>query len=209
MLSKKMTLAQFDNGYFFATELKEFAEAMGLPSAKKLRKDELEKAIRHFLATGTIESPTKRALSNSGVKDVDKGLRLELPVVRYTSNKATKDFIVREAKKLAPGVNARSGARYRLNRWREEQLTQGVVITYGDLVRQYVTLCQREEPFARIPHGRYINFVADFLASEKGATRQQALQAWKQLKKMDVPKDYRSWRKAIPAASAPQTARRP
>ena len=33
-------------------------------------------------------------------------------------------------------------------------------------------------PFAQIPHGRYINFVSDFMAAEKGATRDQATRAW-------------------------------
>ena len=50
-----MTLTKFDNGYWYATELKEFAEAIGIPSAAKLRKDELEKAIKLYLATGKIE----------------------------------------------------------------------------------------------------------------------------------------------------------
>jgi hypothetical protein len=90
-LSPAMTLAQFENGYWYATGLKEFAESIGVPSAHRLRKDELEK------------------------------------------------------------------------------------------------------PFAPIPHGRYINFVRDFFAAEKGATREQAVRAWKELKKLNVPKDYRSW----------------
>jgi SAP domain-containing new25 len=192
-LSRSMTLDQFERGYWFATELKAFAETLGLESASKLRKDELEKAIKAFLRTGKIQTPTERALAKSGVKDVERGLRLELPIVRYTSDRETKDFLEREARKLAPGMRRRSGARYRLNRWREEQLTAGKKITYRDLVRQYVKLCQSEEPFARIPHGRYINFVADFLAREKGATRQAAIKAWKELKSLDVPKDYPSW----------------
>ena len=58
-LSKKMTLRQFDHGYWYATELKRFAQSLGLPSAHKLRKDELEKAIRRFLAHGELTSPTK------------------------------------------------------------------------------------------------------------------------------------------------------
>ena len=194
-----MSFAQFENGYWYAKELKEFGEAIGIPSANKLRKDELERAIRVFLNTGKIESPTKRALSKSGVKDVDHGLSLDLRVVHYTSNKETKDFIVREAKKMAPSLKRRSGARYRLNRWREEKLTAGAKITYRDLVKQYVALNQSDEPFARIPHGRYINFVADFLTKEKGATREDAIKAWGQLKKMDIPKDYGSWRKSTAA----------
>src|SRR5437773_11433938 len=96
-LSKSMTLAQFDNNYWYATEIKHFAKAIGIPSASKLRKDELERAIKLFLQTKRVASPTKRTLSKSGIRDIEKGLSLTLPVVNYTSNSETKDFIVREA----------------------------------------------------------------------------------------------------------------
>jgi hypothetical protein len=188
-----MTVKQFDNGYWYATELKEFAERIGIPSANKLRKDELETAIKLFLETGKIKTPTKRSLSNSGTRDVERRLQLDLPVVVYTNDKDTKDFLERESQKLAPGLKRKSGARYRLNRWREDQLVKGVKLTYGDLVEEYVRLNQTTKPFVHIPHGRYINFVADFLAAEKGATREQAIREWKKLKTLDVPKDYRSW----------------
>jgi len=188
-----MTLTQFDNGYWYATELKKFAETIRLPSAGKLRKDELERAIRLFLKTGEIKNPTKRNLSISGMRDVQRGLRLDLPVVVYTNDKETKDFLEREAQKLAPGLKRKSGVRYRLNRWREERLIKGVKLTYGGLVKEYVRLNQIKVPFARIPHGRYINFMSDFLAVEKGATREQAIKAWRKLKRLDVPKNYRSW----------------
>jgi hypothetical protein len=197
-LSASMTVAQFDNGYWYAAELKEFAERIGIPSANKLRKDELERAIKLFLETGKIKIPTKRSLSNSGTRDVELGLRLDLPVVVYTNDKETKDFLERESQKLAPGLKRKSGARYRLNRWREDQLVKGLKPTYRDLVEEYVRLNQTTKPFVHIPHGRYINFVADFLAAEKGATREQAIREWKKLKTLDCPKDYRSWkRKAL------------
>jgi hypothetical protein len=192
-LSASMTAAQFDNGYWYATELKEFAREIGIPSANKLRKDELERAIKLFLETGKIKTPTKRSLSNSGRKDVELGLRLDLPVVVYTNDKETKNFLERESQELAPGLKRKSGARYRLNRWREDQLVKGVKLTYRDLVEEYVRLNQTAKPFVHIPHVRYINFVADFLAAEKGATRAQAIREWKRLKTLDVPKDYRSW----------------
>ena len=188
-----MTVNQFDNGYWYATELKEFAERIGIPSANKLRKDELERAIKLFLETGKIKTPTKRSLSNSGRKDVELGLRLDLRVVVYTNDKETKDFLERESQKLAPGLKRKSGSRYRLNRWREDQLVKGVKLTYGALVEEYVRLNQTTRPFVHIPHGRYVNFVADFLAAEKGSTREQAIREWKKLKTLDVPKDYRSW----------------
>src|SRR5205807_4106527 len=161
-----MTLTQFDNGYWYATELKKFAETIRLPSAGKLRKDELERAIRLFLKTGEIKNPTKRNLSISGMRDVQRGLRLDLPVVVYTNDKETKGFLEREAQKLAPGLKRKSGVRYLLNRWREERLIKGVKLTYGDLVKEYIRLNQTRKPFAQIPHGRYINFMSDFFAAQ-------------------------------------------
>jgi hypothetical protein len=35
--------------------------------------------------------------------------------------------------------------------------------------------------------------MSDFLAAEKAATREQAIRAWRKLKQLDVPKNYRSW----------------
>ena len=69
----------------------------------------------------------------------------------------------------------------------------GVRLTYGDLVDEYIRLNQTTEPFARVPVGRYINFMGDFLAAEKGATGERARSAWKKLQFLDVPKNYRSW----------------
>ena len=51
--------------------------------------------------------------------------------------------------------------------------------------------------FEKVRHGRYyINFVADFLEAESGATRPAAIAAWHELKTLDVPKDYPSWVRA-------------
>jgi hypothetical protein len=194
-LSKSMTEEQFDNGYWYAVEIKAFADEIGIPFASKLRKDELEKLLKHFLRTGEVSNPTRRNLSKSGVRDIEKGLNLKLPVVTYTSNKETKDFIVKEALKIAPNLKRKSGARYRLNRWREEQIDKGVKITYEDLVRKYVELNQLEGSFPQVPHGRYVNFISNFLAGEKDSTREQAVSAWGQLKKLDVPKNYPAWKK--------------
>jgi len=207
-LFSSMTLAQFDNGYWYAIELKEFAETIGIPSANKLRKDELEKAIKVFLETGKVKSPTQRNLSISGPKDVELGLSLDLRVVVYTNDKETKDFLELEAHKLAPTLKRKSGARYRLNRWREEQLIKGVKLTYGGLVKEYVRLNQTKESFPQIPHGRYINFLSDFLAKEKEATREQAMNAWKELKTLDAPKTYQSWIAKVSSTSG-SNMRRP
>jgi hypothetical protein len=191
-LSPTMTLRDFENGYWYLEQLKNFAERIGIPAAKKLRKDELEKAIVTFLSTGKAALPTKRSLRRTGVKDVDLGLNLKLRIEHYTSNRDTKEFIVKQAHLLAPGIREKPGVWYRLNRWREAQITSGKHPTYGDLVRQYIAL-NKLERFEKVPHGRYINFVAQFLAANEGATRAEAIAAWTELKELDVPKDYSSW----------------
>jgi hypothetical protein len=53
-----------------------------------------------------------------------------------------------------------------------------------------------DQPFAKIASGRYINFLAAYLANEEDATHAAARAAWKQLKKLDVPKDYPSWKRS-------------
>ena len=192
-LSASMSPADFDNGYWYATELKAFATSLGVPSASKLRKDELERAIKSYLQHGKFSSSPKRSLAPTTVRDTDRPLRLQRRVVGYVNNVETKSFLEREARKLSPDYRRRSGARYRLNRWREEQLANGVPITYRDLVREYVRLSQPDERFDRIPHGRYINFVSDYLSANPGATTGQAAKAWAELKTLDIPKTYRAW----------------
>ena len=190
-----MTVRDFENGHWYLDQLQNFAGCVGIPAAKQLRKDELEHAIVVFLRTGHARVLTKRSLRKTGVKDVDRGLDLRRRIEHYTSNRATKDFIVEQARRMAPDVREKSGVWYRLNRWREKQITNGRHTTYGDLVRRYIVL-NKMPRFERVPHGRYINFVADFLEGDQSATRAEAIAAWKELKELDVPKDYVSWVKA-------------
>jgi SAP domain-containing new25 len=203
-LSKSMTVEQFDNGYWYALEIKAFADDIGIPAASKLRKDELEELIKHFLRTGDVKSPTRKTLTRSGVRDVERGLNLKLSVVNYTNDRETKDFIENEALKIAPQQKRKSGVRYRINRWREQQIDSGIKITYRDLVREYVRLNQVQGSFPQVktPSGRYINFLSDFLAGEKNPTRAQALKAWQQLKKAEIPKNYRAWKKKFGKSGA-------
>ena len=148
-----------------------------------------------FLRTGKAALPTKRSLDRTGIRDVERGLRLKLRIENYTSNRETKDFIIEQARLMAPDVRMKSGVWYRLNRWREEQITSGARPTYADLVRRYITLNEMRR-FEKIPVACYINFVAEFLAADKKATRPKAIAAWNELKRLDVPKTYASWVKA-------------
>lgn len=206
-LSKSMTLAEFETGYWYATELKDFAVTLGIPGAAKLRKDEIEKAIVAFITDGTLRTPTKRKLAKTGVKDLDVGLRADLLVAHYTSNKVTKGFIIGLARKKDPAFKPRPGVWYRLNRWREEQLTAGKPLTYGGLANQLHKLSQPDTEFQRVAHGRYINFISDFMKHEKRATHAKAVDAWNILKEMPVAKDYASWLKASKGKQGTSMAR--
>src|SRR5688572_22342788 len=84
-LSPSMKLSQFDNGYWYGTELKHFAKSIGIPFANRLRKDELEQCIKLFLKTGKTESSERLNSAMSGTKDVDLGLSLDLRVAVYTN----------------------------------------------------------------------------------------------------------------------------
>ena len=192
-LSESTTETQFDNGYWYATELKDFAARIGVPSASRLRKDELEKTIRHFIRNREVKTFVKRGLTKARVKDVDKGLSLGLRVVNYTSNRETKDFIDREAAKLEPKFKRKPGTRYLLNRWREEQLSAGRRITYGHLVKQAIVLNKTKQGPLRVEHGRYINFISDFMAQDPRRSQSDAVRAWEEVKRMDAPKTYEAW----------------
>jgi len=194
-LTKGITEKEFDNGYWYADEIKTFAKQIGIANSSKLRKDELEQLIKHFLRTGQVKNSNRKDVAKTGPKDLDLGLKTSLPIVNYTSNKQTKSFIIAEAQKIVPDLKVKSGVWYRLNRWRDEQLTKGEKITYGDLIDHFVQLSQTDGKFKKVAVTRYINFLSDFLANEKGATRQQAISEWEKLKGLDVPKDYKSWKR--------------
>ena len=189
-----MTEQEFDTGYWYATEVKAFAKKLGVESVNTLRKDELEHLIKHFLRTGRLTKIERRKPRHAGERDSEKGLTLRLKVVDYVNDSQTKEFIDREATRLDPKLKLKSGARYRLNRWREEQIRSGKKITYGDLVREYIKLNRVDGRFPQAPTGRYINFLSDFLRHEKNATRAAGIRAWKELKALAIPKTYSDWK---------------
>ena len=45
----------------------------------------------------------------------------------------------------------------------------------------------------RLEHGRYINFISDFMKANPRAPIDEAIAAWNALKDMDVPKTYQAW----------------
>ena len=100
-----------------------------------------------------------------------------------------------EARKIDPGFTHKSGTRYLLNRWREEQMAEGRKPTYRDLVRQSLTLNQAKSGPLRLEHGRYMNFISDFMAANPGGRHADAVRAWAEVKRVDGRKTYETWRR--------------
>ena len=75
-----MTLDEFDTGYWYALELKRSAKDLGASVSSRMRKDELEAAIRLYLVTGRHPPVETRRIPVGVPKDVERGLRLNLPI---------------------------------------------------------------------------------------------------------------------------------
>jgi hypothetical protein len=78
-LSPTMTLRDFENGYWYLDQLKHFAERIGIPAAKKLRKDELEKAIVAFLRTAAFLAADKEATRPAAIAAWTELKELDVP----------------------------------------------------------------------------------------------------------------------------------
>ena len=189
-LHKVKTVAEFDGGYWYALELKEFARDIGVPNSSKLRKDQLEEIIKNYIETGHVLDNNKSSISKKEM--IDK-LNLNEKIQHYVSNKKTKSFIMTEALKLCPNLPKKSGVWYWTNRWREEQLEKKQKITYLELIQYFVKLSTQDGRLPQIPSARFNNFITDFLAANEG-TREEAKIAWEQLKSLDIPKTYVAWK---------------
>jgi hypothetical protein len=130
-----------------SVELKVFGKEIGIKNCSKLRKDELEKIIIHFIRTGKIiEEETKKVNS----KILDK-LSPDTIIENYKNNKQTKEFILKEVLKKEPVLKIKSGAIYWLNRWREDKIKNDIKITYEDLINEFIKINSNEGNLSQIP----------------------------------------------------------
>jgi hypothetical protein len=64
------------------------------------------------------------------------------------------------------------------------------------LVHQAIELNMKKHGPLRLEHGRYLNFISDFMAAHEKASQADAIRAWEELKAMDAPKTYAAWAQA-------------
>ena len=186
-----MTIQEFENKYWYMSELKVLAKSLEISFGLKIRKDQLEKMIIHFLETGTVNKQNSYR-SKSRNRDI---LNSHTYVENFSNKKETWEFIHNEMDKRMPGLQPKSGAKYWLNRWIENKLSHGEKITYNDVICEYIRLNKTEGKLPQIPSCKFNNFISDYLANEKNATREAALGAWNKLKDMKAKKDYITWKK--------------
>jgi len=186
-----MTIKEFENKYWYMSELKELAKSQKIPFDSKIRKEQLEEMISQFLQTGIVSKKNSSKIKSCNVDILD----LNSFVDNFRNTKETWKFINTEMDKRAPGLKIKSGAKYWLNRWIENKLSHGEKITYNDVICEYIRLNKTEGKLPQIPSCKFNNFISDYLANEKNATREDALEAWTMLKDMKVKKDYITWKK--------------
>ena len=186
-----MTIQEFENKYWYMNELKALAKSLKIPVDSRTRKDQLEDMIIQFLEIGTVNKKNSFRIKNRNI-DI---LNNHSYVKNFRNKKETWEFINSEMDKRVPGLKPKSGAKYWLNRWIENKLSNGEKITYNDVVCEYIRLNKTEEKLPQIPSCKFNNFISDYLANEKNTTRKDALEAWTMLKDMKVKKDYITWKK--------------
>ena len=189
-----MTIKEFENKYWYMSELKALAKSLEIPFDSRTRKDQLEDMIIQFLEIGTVNKKNSFRIKNRNI-DI---LNNHSYVKNFRNKKETWEFINSEMDKRVPGLKPKSGAKYWLNRWIENKLSNGEKITYNDVIGEYIRLNKTEEKLPQIPSCKFNNFISDYLANEKNATRKDALEAWTMLKDMKVKKDYITWKKHTP-----------
>ncbi len=194
-LHENMSREAFENGYFYAADLRRFAKSLGI-AVGNLKKDEIELHIkaRLFGYSGVLPVAVPNRRDNTS-RDL---LRLDSRVVNYVDDRKTKGFLLKRVESKYGPLPDKSGQWYGLNSWRKAQLAKQERITYADLVEQLASLKRRKGRLPQIPAARLNNFISDFIADPEnaGKGREQALEAWNELKQSNSHKTYIAYKKA-------------
>ena len=201
-LHRGMSVEEFDNGYFYATELKAFAREVGI-SVGNFRKLDLEDLIRQFLRTGTV--PDRRPVMSRKAGQARDKLESDRVVANYVDDRRTKTFLLELVHADAPGLRRKSGQWYWLNDWRRKKQEARARFTYRDLAGHLRELMQAEGRLPQIPSARMNNFITDFWAdpANAGIPRKDVLKAWNWLKAQPGPKTYAEYRR-LPLPETPE-----
>ncbi|SNZ06254.1 SAP domain-containing protein [Cohaesibacter gelatinilyticus] len=189
-----MSVAEFDAGYFYATDMKAFAREIGI-SVGNFRKSELEDLIRDFLATGKVPS-RKPVLPRKPGAERDE-LAVNVTVTNYVGDKKTKQFLLELVAKKEADLKNKSGQWYWLNDWRRLRQESDRTFTYQDLADHLHSLMTTKGRLPQIPSARMNNFITDFYSDPQNSDipRADVLKAWEWLKVKSGPKTYQKYKR--------------
>ncbi|MDE2771912.1 MAG: SAP domain-containing protein [Bacteroidota bacterium] len=189
-----MSLEEFDNGYFYAADLKVFAREIGI-TVGNFRKFELEELIREFLRTGKV--PDYKPVMPRRAGGARDELKPDSVVTNYVGDRRTKDFLLKLVHAKVPDLGSKSGQWFWLNDWRRKMQGAQERFTYRDMADHLRALMQNDGRLPRIPSGRMINFITDFWAdpANAGIPRKEVLDAWMWLKVQPGPETYAQYRR--------------
>ncbi len=176
VLHRDMSVEEFDNGYFYVSDLRTFARELGI-TVGNYRKFELEELIREYLRTGKV--PDRKPVPPRKTGTVRDVLKEETVVTNYVGDKKTKAFLLELVHAEAPGLRNRSGQWYWLNDWRRKKQGARERFTYRDLAGHLRMLMQTRGRLPQIPSARMNNFITDFRAdpANAGIPRDEVLKA--------------------------------
>jgi len=196
-LHRDMTREAFDNGYFYAADLKIFAREIGI-TVGNFRKIELEELVCEFLQTGRV--PTQKPVMPRKAGAQRDELAAENTVTNYVGDKRTKALLLELVSAQAPSIKTKSGQWYWLNDWRRKKQQDRAQFTYQDLADHLLALMQTSGRLPQIPSARLNNFITDYRSEPVNAntTRAQILEAWMWLKTQPGPNTFAEFRRLKP-----------
>lgn len=160
-LNPDMSVQEFNDGYFYAVEVKRFAQELGIPVGSR-RKFELEQLVRERLATGRAATGTPVLPRNvDGSRD---SLASDAVVKNYVGSKETKVFLRNLVHAEVPGLRDKSGQWCLLNDWRRQRQEARVRFTYHDLAARLRELMGTKGRLPQVPSAQMNNFITDYRA---------------------------------------------
>jgi hypothetical protein len=184
-LTPRTSLRDFRNFYWYLDELVEFCRQHGLPSTGQ--KLEIVARIESFLKTGKAAAaprPRKPATRQGPIT-----MRTRVTEA-FKSDQETRDFF-----KSAIGPHFHFTAQ--MQQWRRDKQRDGVPITYGDLVREWLAERERRKDknykSTLQRSWEYNRFVRDFLADKarnQGKGIAGAARAWNAIRVHNGQRSY-------------------
>jgi SAP domain-containing new25/Domain of unknown function (DUF6434) len=184
-LTPRTSLRDFRNFYWYLDELVEFCRQHGLPTTGQKR--EIVARIESFLKTGKVAAAPKPRKPTKRRGPITMRTRV---TEAFKSDAETREFF-----KTAIGPHFHFTAV--LQQFRRDKQRDGVPITYGDLVREWLAERERRKdknyksPLQR--SWEYNRFVRDFLADKtrnKGKGIAGAARAWNAIRIHNGPRSY-------------------